>query len=107
MESSTEGPSRKQRQELDMEELSEIGAPKIASLDIPERAKRAMLAEAIEDRIFDLTDELELVLAKEDTVPNRELIVELAQQTKLLQIQYQDLVTGKSSTLLQSIDRIA
>ena len=88
-----------------MEELSRIGAERIASLSISERTKRAMLAEAIEDRIFDLTDELDSLIV-DNTIPveNREKAVELAKQTKTLQIQYEELVSGKSSSVLDSLE---
>ena len=97
--------THRKQQELMMEEMSRIGAQKIASLGIPERAKRAMLAEAVEDRIFDLTDQLEQLI-EDNTIPeeNRPQAVQLAQQTKVLQIQYQELVSGKSSSILDSLE---
>ena len=46
-------------QERIMESASLAGAENIRKLDIAERTKRAMLAEAVEDRIFEMVDELE------------------------------------------------
>ena len=90
-----------------MEELSRIGADKIASLGVAERTKRAMLAEAIEDRIFDLTEQLDQLIV-DNTIPveNREKAVQLAQQTKVLQTQYQELVSGEPSSLLGSLESV-
>ena len=86
-----------------MEIASMAGAKAIAKLDVHERTKRAMLAEAVEDRIFELVDELELIVAKNNgelSGDAREEAVELAKQTKALQLQYGDLVNGKPSSLL-------
>ena len=89
-----------------MEELSLKGADRIAKMGIPERAKRAMLAEAVEDRIFELTDSLEDMVEDDGSVAleNREKAVELASQTKNLQQQYDDLVTGKPSSVLTALE---
>jgi len=88
-----------------MERASVAGADKIAKLDLQERTKRAMLAEAVEDRIFELVDELELLVAKSGGLENlsdeiKEEAVEMAKQTKVLQVQYDDLVSGRPSQLL-------
>ena len=101
----TSSPQQRVQENL-MEQLSLAGAEKIAQLDIPERAKRAMLAEAIEDRIFDLTEVMESLFDENNMLPesNREKAVELAQQTKSLQIQYGELVSGGPSSVLQSLE---
>jgi hypothetical protein len=98
-------PLQKQQERL-MEELSSKGADKIAKLDIQERTKRAMLAEQVEDRIFELSDQLEEMFDENYLLPekNREQAVELAQQTKSLQLQYQELVSGKPSTILKALE---
>lgn len=98
-------PLQKKQERL-MEELSAKGADKIAKLDIAERTKRAMLAEQVEDRIFELSDQLEALFDENYLLPesNREEAVELAQQTKSLQLQYQELVSGKPSTILEALD---
>ena len=99
-------------QEEVLEKLSLSGAERIASMAIPERAKRAMLAEQVEDRIFELTDVLEKLvqdsegsgeLVKES---NREKAVQVARETKALQKQYEDLVSGRPSSMLQSLESI-
>ena len=90
-----------------MERSSRAGAEAIAKLNAQERAKRAMLAEAVENRIFELVDELELLIKRTgvesfgefpDNVRDRAL--EMATRTKELQNQYDDLVSGRPSQLL-------
>jgi hypothetical protein len=94
-------------QEMHMEQLALSGADKIAKMNISERTKRAMLAEAVEDRISDLTDELEALFDKNTGVlpeSNREDALDISQQTKVLQSQYKDLVSGGPSPMLQSLE---
>ena len=77
-------------QEMIFEDMSARGADVIAKMDIPERAKRAMLAEKIEDRIFELTEILEKMVNENDgTIAknDREKATDLAMQTKQLQLQ--------------------
>ena len=98
----TEGGLRK-GQEMKMEMASIAGAKAIAKLTINERTKRAMLAEAVEDRIFELTEEIEQIVIKNDGIlegDDKEEAVRLAKQTKSLQSQYDDLVNGRPSYLL-------
>ena len=88
-----------------MEMASIQGAEAIAKLDVQERTKRAMLAEAVEDRIFELVDELEELVKRNNGLENlsdeiKEEATEMAKQTKALQIQYDDLVSGRPSHLL-------
>lgn len=59
----------------------------------------------LSDRIFDLADELEQLVKENGGVENlsddvKEEAVALAKQTKSLQIQYDDLVNGRPSQLL-------
>ena len=81
------------------------GAEKIAEMSIPERTKRAMLAEAVEDRIFELTEVLEGMVEEDGSVAeeNREKAVEVATQVKKFQQQYNDLVNGNKSTILNAL----
>lgn len=98
-----QSPAKKNQENI-MEMASLAGAEEIAKLDIQERTKRAMLAESVEDRIFELTDELESLVKENNGVLEgdaREEAVELAKQTKALQIQYDDLVNGRPSSLLE------
>jgi len=96
---------RQKQQETRMERASIAGADEIRKLDINERTKRAMLAEAVEDRLFELVDDLDELVKKNGGLENlsdevKEEAVEMAKQTKALQVQYDDLVTGKPSSLL-------
>lgn len=89
-----------------METASIAGADEIRKLTVPERTKRAMLAEAVEDRIFELVDDLDLLVKRNGGLDNlsdevREEAMEMAKQTQVLQIQYDDIVTGKPSQLLE------
>lgn len=95
----------KREQEIILESMSMDGAEMVARMDIPERAKRAMLAEAVEDRIFALTEKLEGLIDEDGmiTEENREKAVQIAQATKSLQEQYQNLVSGKESSILQAL----
>jgi murein L,D-transpeptidase YcbB/YkuD len=97
--SSDEELSPKQSQEIIMENVCRKGADKIRALDISERTKRALLAETIEDYIFEMTDELEQLFASNKI----ERAVDLAKQVKRLQVQYQELVSGQPSPLLESL----
>ena len=98
-----------QQQRMILEELSLKGAEEIAKMGIPERAKRAMLAEAVEDRIFELTDLMEGLIEDDGTVAvkNRKKAVDLATQTKKLQQEYSDLVNGSPSSVLNALDSIS
>ena len=93
------------KQEMYMEAMSLKGAEEIAKMNISERTTRAMLAEAVEDRIFQLQDDLELLSG--GTVPTDETTkaqcVELAKDIRRSQLQYNDLVSGAPSELLNSI----
>lgn len=95
----------KREQEMILESMSLEGAEVIKRMDIPERAKRAMLAEAVEDRIFALTEMIEDLIDDDGMIAeeNREKAVEIAQATKSLQGQYQNLVSGKDSSILEAL----
>jgi hypothetical protein len=102
-EEGQQSPAKKTQENI-MEMASLQGAEEIAKLDIDERTKRAMLAEQVEDRIFELVDELEQMVQKNNGVLEgdvKEEAVELAKQTKALQNQYEDLVNGRPSSLLE------
>ena len=89
-----------------MEEASRKGADKVKAMSIEERTRRAMLAEAVEDRIFSLYDDLEQLLDDtkgKDTptsVEDREEITSIAKQIKASQSQYENLVSGQPSAML-------
>lgn len=98
-----------------MEALSAQGSARIAQLSIAERTKRAMLAEAVEDQIFENTEQLEELLTNRgnnisssstsnEVIENRKHAVELAQQTKALQVQYRELVSGEPSSVLNALE---
>jgi hypothetical protein len=97
-----------QSQNSIFEAMSIKGADKIAKMSIPERAKRAMLAEATEDSIFELTERLDGLVEDDGTVSvaNREKAMDLARQAKKLQMQYNDLVNGNPSSILQVLDEM-
>jgi len=94
----------RQQQEASLESMAAAGASKIAQMDINERTKRAMLAEAVENRIFQLQQEL-LELAQ--TNGKFSQAKKLAQQIKLAQEQYQELVSGDPSDMLRAFDSLA
>ena len=105
-EESASSPSQR-TQELEMERSSRAGAEAIAKLNAQERSKRAMLAEVVENRIFELVDELELLIKRTGVesfadFPDdlRESALDMAKRTKELQNQYDDLVNGRPSLLL-------
>ncbi len=97
--------SRQQEEFLERE--SKNGADKVRLMSIEERTKRAMLAEAAEDRIMQFSDELDALLG-EDGMPkseeDREEVVRLCEQIKATQSQYSALVNGEDSSLLNTLD---
>lgn len=95
------GPVGKQTDHF-LEQKAIDGANKIRSLSIEERTRRAMLAEAAEDRMITLSDELDSLLG-DDGMPikeNREEAVNLATEIKAQQEQYRQLVMGEQNNLL-------
>ena len=107
---STNGMSRKEKSEVFMESASAAGAAKIAAMSIPERTKRAMLAEAIEDRIFQLQDDLEELIPDGSTIPTdentRAHCVDIAKEIRVAQGQYEDLVSGRQSDVLENLENL-
>jgi len=97
--------SAQREQERIMETASAEGAANIRKLDVHERTKRAMLAEKVEDRIFEYTEQLEQLIETNNGIENlsreaKSEAQEIAKQTRALQIQYDDLVNGRPSLLL-------
>jgi 4-diphosphocytidyl-2C-methyl-D-erythritol kinase len=112
------------QQEQLLEVVSRIGADSISLLSIPERTKRAMLAEAVEDEIFSCTEQLiDLVNEQLDhdssninssqsslnqrqkkDIANK--IIDLRERNQFLQAQYNDLVSGRSSSLLNTVNSV-
>lgn len=83
------------------------GAKKIATLDINERAQRALLAEMCEDEIYQLTIELEqLVDETSGEISDMDRAREIAGQSRSLQKQYKDLVSGDPSTVLSTLTKL-
>lgn len=107
-ESDQNEPSdRQQRREALFEGLAAQGAARIAAMDVDERTKRAMLAEAVEDRIYQMQDDLEQLVPDPTRLPTgrlREQCVELAQSIRHAQSQYQELVSGGVSDMLQQLE---
>jgi len=90
-----------------LEEAALRGAAKIKALSIEERTKRAMLAEAVEDQMTILEDELEDLLGEDGmprNVESREDVEALARQIKGLREQYQLLVSGAGSLTVELFD---
>jgi hypothetical protein len=85
------------------------GAEQIARLDIHERTQRSMLAEKVEDRIYELSILLE-GLVDEGTGHIRPTDLpkarEMAEETKSLQVEYRDLVMGLPSTMLNAVESL-
>lgn len=91
-----------------LEQLSREGAARVREMDIAERTKRAMLAEQVEDGIFRMQEKLETLIPPSGIVPEevREECVEIAQQMRAMQGQYEALVSGKPSTMLSTIENL-
>ena len=119
------------QQEQLLEVVARIGAETIASLSISERTKRAMLAEAVEDEIFAGTEQLiDLVNERQKTnndvaidddddennpselnsrnknIGIEDQIRDLRERNQFLQGQYNDLVSGRSSSLLNTVNSV-
>ncbi len=76
-------------------------------MSIEERTRRAMLAEAAEDRIIMLSEELDKLLGDDGmplTVEDREEVTILASQIKASREQYKTLVNGGESPSLEMFD---
>ena len=102
-------PAETQQQEKEQDWLEEWaleGAAKIAKLDLHERTQRAMLAEMVEDKIYDNTVALEKLVDEETgEITDIEEAKEIARQSQRLQGQYKALVTGEDSAMLNAMAR--
>lgn len=99
-----------QAREAFLEQLSQRGSDQVAKMSIAERAKRAMLAEAIEDNILAKEIQLEELIGENCILPTDP---ELLQQCKDISLQimeaqkqYEALVTGGASVLLSSLESL-
>jgi hypothetical protein len=99
-----------QTKEAHLEQLSRLGSDKISKMSISERAKRAMLAEAIEDNIFSKEIQLDELMGESGTIPtDPELLQQcrdISIQIKEAQMQYEALVSGEQSALLNSLESL-
>lgn len=90
------------------EETALEGAAAVKAMSIEERTRRAMLAEAVEDRICNHYDDLEKILGQDGILPDseeeREEITNIAKQIKVLQNDYKQLVSGERSAYLDGFD---
>ena len=97
-------PRSEGQQDSWLEEWALEGAEKIAQLDLHERTQRAMLAEMVEDKIYENSVALEnLVDENTGEITDLEAAKEIAMQTRSLQRQYKALVTGEESTMLKAM----
>ena len=79
------------------------GAEKIKKISIEERTRRAMVAEAIEDRVSNLYDDFEVTYQKiqdTDDVKDKEELKNIAKQIKVLQEEYRTVVNGDDHMLV-------
>ena len=103
-----DNPSRispSDQDEAQLESMSRNGAKAIDALSLEERTQRAIMAEAIEDRIFAISEELDSMIV-DGMIPHnmRDEAVHLAKESKRLKGQYNDIVSGKPSSVMNSID---
>jgi hypothetical protein len=88
-----------------LEEWALEGKDAIALMKTAERTQRVMLAQMTEDRIYEITKVLDTLVDEgtgqiaEADIPEAK---DLAMQTRNLQKEYKDLVTGAPSTLLET-----
>ena len=89
-----------------LEEWAMEGKDAVALMNTAERTQRVMLAQMTEDRIYEITKVLDTLVDEatgqiaEADMPKAK---ELAIQTRNLQKEYKDLVTGAPSTLLETL----
>ena len=99
-----------QAREAFLEQLSQRGSDQVAKMSIAERAKRAMLAEAIEDNILAKEIQLEELIGENFILPtDPELLQQckdISLQIREAQKQYEALVTGGPSVLLSSLESL-
>ena len=103
-----EGASpRRNEQETFLEQASIKGSDKMRLISIEERTKRAMLAEAVEDRMVEQFNSLEELL-DDDGMPlkieYRDEVEVLAKEIKASREQYQRLVSGEPSSVLEAFN---
>lgn len=96
--------------EAHLEQLSRLGSDKISKMSVAERAKRAMLAEAIEDSIFSKEIQLDEIMGESGTIPTDPELLQLCRdisiEIKEAQMQYEALVSGEQSALLNSLESL-
>ncbi len=89
-----------------LEEWALQGRDAVALMKTAERTQRVMLAQMTEDRIYEITKVLDTLVDEttgqiaEADIPKAK---ELAMQTRNLQKEYKDLVTGAPSTMLETL----
>ena len=89
-----------------LEEWALQGRDAVALMKTAERTQRVMLAQMTEDRIYEITKDLDTLVDEttgqiaEADIPKAK---ELAIQTRNLQKEYKDLVTGAPSTMLETL----
>eukprot|EP00535_Pseudo-nitzschia_heimii_P000932 CAMPEP_0197186720 /NCGR_PEP_ID=MMETSP1423-20130617/14456_1 /TAXON_ID=476441 /ORGANISM="Pseudo-nitzschia heimii, Strain UNC1101" /LENGTH=180 /DNA_ID=CAMNT_0042638111 /DNA_START=97 /DNA_END=639 /DNA_ORIENTATION=- len=92
-----------------LEEWALEGKDAVSLMKTEERTKRVMLAQMTEDRIYEITKLLDTMVDEatgeiaEGNIPKAK---ELAMQTRNLQKEYKDLVTGAPSTMLQTLSNL-
>lgn len=98
-----------QTQEEFLEKESASGYDKIRSISIEERTRRAMLAEAAEDRMVALSDELDALFKQQDRdkmngigddKSREEQVLEIARAIQTAEEQYQAMVNGDDSPFI-------
>jgi hypothetical protein len=96
--------------DLFLEQITKRGSEEIAKMSVSERAKRAMLAEAVEDNIVSKEIQLGEILGDSGVIPSDPNLLEqcrdISMQIREAQLQYEALVTGKSSALLNTFESL-
>jgi hypothetical protein len=90
-----------------LESSARDGSSAVRLMSVEERTKRALLAEAAEDRMMKLTDDLDKLLGDDGmpkNIEDREEAVKIARQIKASQEQYRSLVNGEPSPLIDALD---
>lgn len=86
------------------EETALVGKDRVRKMSVEERTRRAMLAEAVEDRLVHLYDDLENRLGENGALPEsaeeREEMTTIAKQIKLMEEEYKTLVSGGAHPML-------
>lgn len=91
-----------------LESYSKEGADLISQLSTIERTKRALLAEKVEDQIFANAEQLHTLAQQQQESDAKDATfqktVEIVSQTRVLQAQYRELVSGESSSVLNAME---